>query len=114
MVDSDTNKKIEELSLLEAHLQSMLAQKQSFQVELNEITNALDELEKMPKNDEIYKVSYGIMLRSSKDKVIKELEEKKKLVDARISSVDRQQTLIEKNIQQTREEINGILSHKKK
>src|SRR5437773_16322 len=103
--ESTVNKQIEELQLLETHLQSLLAQKQSFQIEANEINNALEELQKMPNNDEVYKISYGIMLKSPKDRVLKDLEEKKKLAGARISSMERQQSLIEKNIEKVREEI---------
>ena len=84
-------------------------------MELNEINNAIQELEKMPKNEEeIYKISYGIMLKSSKDKVLKELSEKKKLSDVRISSIEKQQSLIEKNIEELRKEVNEIIVKKKK
>ena len=113
-LNQGASKKIEELQVLESHLQSLLAQKQSFQLELNEINNAIHELENMPKNEEeVYRVSYGIMLKSSKDKVIKDLSEKKKISDVRIFSIERQQSSIEKNIEESRKEINNLLTKKK-
>ncbi len=113
-LNQEASKKIEELQILESRLQSLLAQKQTFQLELNEINNAINELENMPKGEEeIYRVSYDIMLKSTKEKVIKDLIEKKKVSDVRISSIERQQTLIEKNIEESRSEINNILTKKK-
>jgi len=113
-LNQEASKKIEELQVLESNLQSLLAQKQSFQLELNEINNAIYELENMPKNEEeVYRMSYGIMLKSSKGKVIKDLNEKKKISDVRISSIERQQTSVEKNIEESRKEINNILTKKK-
>ena len=113
-LNQEASKRIGELQVLESNLQSLLAQKQSFQLELNEINNAINELENMPKNEEeVYRVSYGIMLKSSKDKVIKDLFEKKKISDVRISSIERQQSSIEKNIEELRKEINNMLTKKK-
>ena len=113
-LNQKTNEKIGELQVLESHLQSLLAQKQSFQLELNEIDNAINELEDMPKNEEeVYKMSYGIMLRSSKDKVIKDLYEKKKISDIRISSIEKQQSSLDEDIKELRKEVNNILIRKK-
>ena len=46
MADKDLNKKIEELQLIETHLRNFLAQRQTLQMELNEIENAYEEVEK--------------------------------------------------------------------
>jgi chaperonin cofactor prefoldin len=43
MNDQATHKKIEELRILESQLQNFLIQKQSIQLEINEINNALEE-----------------------------------------------------------------------
>ena len=75
-MDSESHKKIEELQMIEAQLQSFLAQRQTIQVELNEIDNAIEELKNS--DDEVYKVISGVMLKSNKSKLEKELEEKKK------------------------------------
>ena len=40
-IDAETGKKIQELQILEQNLQNLLMQKQAFQIELNEIENAL-------------------------------------------------------------------------
>ena len=111
-MDSETNKKIEELQILESHLQGILAQKQTVQMELNEIENAVRELGNS--GEEVYRVISGIMLKSEKGKFIKELEEKKKILEIKIGSVEKQEKLLEKDSAALREEISKIVSGKEK
>ena len=111
-IDSQTTKKIQEFQALEQNLQNFLAHKQSIQLELNEITNALNELK--ISDDEVYKIISGIMLKSKKENLKKDLEEKKKLLELRISSIEKQEALLEQHTSKLREEINDSLSKKEK
>ena len=104
----NTQKKIEELQLLESHLQGFLAQKQSVQIELNEINNALGELDKS--EGDVYKVVSGFMLKSTKETLSKELGEKKKMLDMRKDSMEKQEALLEKNISSLKEEVEKTIS----
>ncbi len=106
-MSDETNKKIEELQLLENHLQNFLVQKQAMQMESNEIENALEELK--TSGDEIYKITSGFLIKSDKKNVMKELEEKKKLVSMRIEAMEKQEKLIDKDVRKLREEINKIV-----
>lgn len=76
-IDSETAKKIQELQILEQNLQTFLMQKQTIQVELNEILNALTDLKKS--DDEVYKLVGGLVLKSDKTVLTQELEEKRKI-----------------------------------
>ena len=49
--------------------------KQSIQIELNELSSALGEMKKSPK--EVYKILGNIMIKTTPEKLSKELEEKK-------------------------------------
>jgi prefoldin beta subunit len=103
MTRDETNKKIEELQLLESHLQSFLVQKQSIQIELNEIENALEELK--DSGDEVYKMTSGFLIRSNQTNLKKELEDKKKLLNMRVNAMEKQEKLIEKDVDKLREEL---------
>jgi prefoldin beta subunit len=103
MTRDETNKKIEELQLLESHLQSFLVQKQSIQIELNEIENALEELK--DSGDEVYKMTSGFLIRSNQTNLKKELEDKKKLLNMRVNAMEKQEKLIEKDVNKLREEL---------
>ncbi|MDO8460215.1 MAG: prefoldin subunit [Nanoarchaeota archaeon] len=107
-IDEETNKKIEELQFLEQHTQHLLAQKQSIQIELNEANNALVELERT--KDEVYKIFSGIMIKSDKEILIKEIKERKKILEMRFDSVDKQSILIQRKEEELSKEINKTLS----
>ena len=107
-MEQEENSKIEELQVLEHHLQNFLAQKQIIQVELQEVSNALNELAKT--KDEVYKVLGAMMIKTDKDSLSKELEEKKKLAQLRINSIEKQQRIIEERIEKLNKEIKKSLN----
>ena len=108
MESEEAKKKVEELQVLESYLQNFLLQRQSINFEINEITNALDELKNA--GEEVYKISSGIMFKSDKNKLKIELEEKRKILDIKISSIEKQEKLLEKNSTDLKEEINKFIS----
>ncbi|MEM1534935.1 MAG: prefoldin subunit beta [Candidatus Pacearchaeota archaeon] len=101
--EKDREKKLEELQIYEQNLQSILLQKQVIQAEQNEINNALKELERA--KDECFKIVGGIMIKESKANLSKELEERKKLLELRLKSFDKQEELIRKKANELREEL---------
>jgi len=110
-ISPEVNRKIQDLQVYEQNLQSLLMQRQSMQVELNEISNALEELSKS--GDEVYKILGGIMIKSEKKSLIGELQEKKKISEIRIQSIEKQEKSLEENSESLRAEIQKSLSPKK-
>lgn len=102
MEDSEYSKKIQELQILERNLQSILMQKQAMSIELAETENALDEVSKS--NEDIYKLAGSILIKSDKDKIIKELEEKKNIISLRIKSIEKQESFIEEKAEEIKKE----------
>ena len=103
----DIQKKIEELQILEHSLQSSLQQKQSVQLELNEVQTALGEVKKT--NDEIYKTLGQVMIKANKQDLIKELEEKQKVSNLRVSTMEKQEKLLEEKLNTLREDLTKII-----
>jgi len=99
----EKNHKVEELQALESHLQGFLMQKQGLQIEMNQVDNALEELKKA--GDEVYRVVSGIMIKSDKEKLGKELEEKKAVFDGKIKAMEKQEALLEKQALELRSEL---------
>jgi len=110
-VNEETSEKIEELQVLERNLQGILIQKQSIQLESNEISNALEEVKKSKK--EVYKILGGIMVLAEKNEILKELERKKHESTMKINAIERQETLLEGKTNKIREEITSALKKKK-
>jgi len=110
-MDSEIQEKIQELQVLEQNLQAFIMQKQSVQLETNEVANALEEIEKS--DGEVYKIIGGAMIKSTKDKLSKELREKKKLFDLRLNSLEKQESLLMKKAEDLRGDVNSALTKKK-
>ena len=107
-LDKETQMQIQELQILEQNLQGFLVQKQTIQMELNESDNALGELKNS--GEEVYRVLGQIMVKSDKEKVSKEIEEKKKLLEAKIGSIEKQEKLLGDKAVEMREVIEKIIS----
>ena len=106
------NSKIQDLQTIERSLQNISMEKQSLQVELNQIDNALMEIEKA--KGDVFKILNGIMVKSDRDTLKKELSEKKKILDLRVNSVEKQEAPLDSRADKLREEINSALTDKNK
>ena len=102
-IDKETQKKIQELQSYEHTLQSLLMQKQAFQMELNETENALCEITKT--NDEVFKIVGNIMIRTNKSEVEKELKHKNELLSLRLKSIDKQESELTEELEKLKEEV---------
>ena len=110
-LEKETEKIIQDLQILEQNMHNLLLQKQAFQIELNETLNASEEVKKT--KDEVYKVTGNIMIRADKEVVLKELEEKGKIFKLRITTIEKQERLLESKIKELQDEAKKILKPKK-
>ncbi|MDO8509266.1 MAG: prefoldin subunit [Nanoarchaeota archaeon] len=106
----DNSKIIEELQLAEHNLQGIIGQKQMFQVEMQEVENALKELGET--KDEVYKILSGIMIKTDKQELIKELEERKKIIDLRIGTMEKQEDIFKEKSEKLKEKLSGTLGRR--
>ena len=87
-LNKEAENKIAKLQMMEQNLQSINLQKQTFQSQLLEIENALNELVNVK---EAYKIVGQIMIASKKEYLEKELDQKKEILDLRVKSLDKQE-----------------------
>jgi prefoldin beta subunit len=111
-IDKETQNKLQEAQLLEQNFQSLLLQKQAFQLELNETESALEEAKKS--SDEIYKIVGQIMLKAKKQDLLKELEEKKDILNLRIKSLENQEKIFQERLERARKELGERLKDNEK
>jgi prefoldin beta subunit len=95
---------MQELQEIETSLQMILAEKQNIQLESGEVENALSELNQNS-TDEVYKILSGIMIKTNKDSLIKDLTEKKKLFDMKLESYNKNIKSFEEKSAKLRKEI---------
>ncbi|MEK6889645.1 MAG: prefoldin subunit beta [Nanoarchaeota archaeon] len=111
-MDSNTQKSIQELQSYEQVLQNILMQKQSIQLELNEVNNAVAELSNY--KGDVYRVLGGIMLKVDAEKTKKELAENKNNLSLHISSFEKQEKDISEKSNKLKKDINEAMSRGQK
>lgn len=109
-MEEKVKQKINDLQILEQNLRSLLMQKQNINIELGEVVNALSEIEKT--KDSVYKMVGSIIISIDKNKTLEELREKKKLLELRSSSVEKQETAIESRAKELQGEIKKLIENK--
>ena len=103
-MDEETAGKLQEMAILEQSVQHLSLQKQSLQFEINEVLSALEELKKSGEK-EVFKIVGQIMVKSKKEDLEKELEEKKDMAELRVKSIEKQEQSLREKLLSMRNDI---------
>ena len=93
------------LQQLQQTLQGVLTQKQQLELGLNEVEQALSELEKLTDASVIYKSIGSLLVKSKKTKVTTELNERKDLLDMRINVLGKQEERLRTQVKNLQEKL---------
>jgi len=93
------------LQQLQQTLQGVLTQKQQLELELNEVEQALSELEKLTEAAVIYKSIGSLLVKSKKTKVTTELNERKELLNMRINVLGKQEERLRTQVKDLQEKL---------
>ena len=102
-MDAKTQEKIGNLQLLENRIQNNVIQKQQISSQLAEIENALKELNNDPK--ETYKIIANMMVETDKDSLIKDLNQKKEILDLKLKTVEKQENKLKEEAESLQKEV---------
>ncbi len=97
------------LQQLQQNLQAIMMQKQQLEVETVETDRALEELKKAGPDDIVYKSAGSVLIKTKKDEVLKELEEKKELSNTRSMVLTKQETRVKENLKEVENKINEMI-----
>lgn len=86
------------LQQLQNTLQSLAAQRQRLELELSETERALKSLEDVPPERKIYKSVGALLVEKEKEAVVKELIERKELLEVRVKVLGRQEDKTRKRV----------------
>jgi prefoldin beta subunit len=96
------NDKINQLSSFEQSLSQLLTQRQNFFAQLTEVDSAISESEK---SNQVYKIVGNIMVLSNKEDTINDLSSKKKMLEMRISAIEKQEKTIKERAEALQKDI---------
>lgn len=97
------------LQQLQQNLQAVMMQKQQVELEIVETDRALEELRKIEGDNTVYKGAGPLLIKTNKDDVLKELEERKELSNTRITVLGKQETRIKDNLKEVENKINQMI-----
>jgi|ERR687890_1437831 prefoldin beta subunit len=98
------------LQQLQQNLQAIMMQKQQVELEIVEIERALEELKKMEgDNNSVYKGAGPLLIKTKKEDVLKELEEKKELSNTRVTVLGKQEARVKDNLKEVENKINTMI-----
>jgi prefoldin beta subunit len=84
-------------------------QKQQVDAELADAEKTLEELKTVPETEQIYKYVGSLMVKVSKEAIVKELEEKKDISDTRTLVLNKQESRLKENIKELQAKIDDML-----
>ena len=102
-IANDTQEKMAQLQLFEQHIHSFFTQKRNIQSQMLELENALKELE--ISSGSVYKIVGTVMFHSEKEKLSKDLKERKDILDLRIKSLEKQEKATEEKAKKLQAEV---------
>jgi prefoldin beta subunit len=108
----ETEEKVRQLQMFEQNMHSIITQKQTFQSQILEIENALNEL----KNAEgkVYKIVGTIMIDATKVNLEKDLNERKEVLDLRLKALKKQEDDFRERAEKLQKEVMTEIEKKEK
>jgi len=82
------------------------------EAEMSEADRAIEELKKAAIDAIVYKQAGSVLIKSNKDDLLKELEEKKELTKTRIMVLGKQEDRIKASLQEVQNKVNESIKNK--
>ena len=92
-------------------LQSIMAQKQQLEIEQIETDKALEEIKKSADDDTVYKHAGSILIKSNKQELIADLEERKELAKTRATVLQKQEERVKESMKEQESKINEMMKN---
>ncbi len=103
-LDEETQRKIQELQMMEQNFQQLLMQKNAFVMESNETDLIIKEVEKT--EGEVSRViGNQVIIKTTKEAILEDMKKKKELIEVRMKTIDEQEKEFSKQIESIREEV---------
>lgn len=109
-IPEKTQREITQLQNMQRQLQMVLNQRQRFEFEVVQIDSALAELEKA--EGKVYKSLGTILIEEKKDKMIKDMKDRRENINTRIETLKKQEEKLQKKTSDLQKSIEDVLEKK--
>ncbi len=100
---------IMKLQQSQQNLQSIMTQKQHLEIETAEGQKALEELKKISDTDAVFKHAGTVLIKSTKQELIDELEEKQEMAKTRATVLEKQETRVKETLKEQEAKITELM-----
>ena len=90
-------------------LQSIVTQRQHLEMEKAETEKALEELKKVADGDAVFKHAGTVLIKSTKQELIDELEEKQEMAKTRVTVLEKQETRVKESLKEQESKITEMM-----
>ena len=108
MNEEQTREMVGQFQTYQQQLQAVLIQKETMQLQLMEITKALEELD-LSKNEKAYKITGQIMVSKPVEELKKELGETKEAIEVRIKSLEKTEEKVTAKLKEMETELRKLV-----
>ena len=91
------------------NLQSIMNQKQHLEIEKAETEKALEELRKVADGDSVFKYAGTVLIKSNKQDLIDELEEKQEMAKTRATVIEKQEARVKETLKEQEAKITEMM-----
>ena len=91
------------------NLQSIMNQKQHLEIEKAETEKALEELRKVTDGDSVFKYAGTVLIKSNKQDLIDELEEKQEMAKTRATVIEKQEARVKETLKEQEAKITEMM-----
>ena len=105
----EAQEKIEELQGLQETAQTVAVQKQEAESTLNESKTALEQLEEMDEDTQMYRQVGELLVETSYDEAEEDLEEKVDTLEIRLETLEKQEDRIQQQFERLQEDLEQLL-----
>ncbi|MDH3657625.1 MAG: prefoldin subunit beta [Nitrosopumilus sp.] len=100
---------IMKLQQSQQNLQSIMTQKQHLEIEKAETEKALEELKKVADGDTVFKQAGTVLIKSTKQELLDELEEKHEMAKTRATVLEKQETRVKETLKEQETKITEMM-----
>ncbi len=111
-LDEEQRKKIQNLANMQQTYDIINSQKNQTESHLRETEFAIEELEKIDSEDDVYKSIGGILVKSEKNKLLDEKKSLKVTLEMRVKTLDQKKSRLENQITTLSNSIQADLQNK--
>ncbi len=95
---------------LQTQLNQVLSEKSIIEQELREVNRALDILKNVPDNTDIYRSAGHLLVKINKSDAEKELTERKEILELRLKTLGRQESLLRQQLAEIQSKLNQYIA----